>query len=73
MVSSDRASMPEVLGDAALLVEPDDTQAAASAICRILDDPGFARDLSERGLARASMFTKERQAAMFWDAVSPLL
>ena len=44
VVSSDRASMPEVLGDAALLVDPDDIQAAATAVCRILDDPGvFAR------------------------------
>lgn len=73
VVASDRSSMPEVLGDAALLVDPDDIQAAASAVCRILDDPGFSRDLSERGLARASMFTSERQATMFWDAISPLL
>ena len=73
VVSSNRSSMPEVLGDAALFVDPDDIQAAANAVCRILDEPGLARDLSERGLARASMFTRKRQATMFWDTIFPLL
>lgn len=73
VVSSDRTSLPEVLGDAALLVNPDDTDAAASAVRRLLNDPALAAELAERGHARAATFTIERQAAMFWEAVSPLL
>ncbi|MGI9437772.1 MAG: glycosyltransferase family 4 protein [Geminicoccaceae bacterium] len=73
VVSSDRASMPEILGDAALLVNPDDSEAAAAAVRRIIEEPGLAETLSRRGLARAGSFTRERQATMLWEAVSPLL
>lgn len=73
VVASNRSSMPEVLGDAALLVDPDDPEAVMRAVCRILDDPGLSADLSARGLERASLFTKRRQATMFWDAMSGLL
>lgn len=73
VVSSDRASLPEVVGDAALLVDPDDIEAAAAAVRRIADDPSFARDLAERGYARAADFSVERQARMFWEAITPLL
>ncbi|MEM8948544.1 MAG: glycosyltransferase family 1 protein [Pseudomonadota bacterium] len=73
VVASDRTSMPEVLGEAALLVDPDDGEAAAKAVRRILEDPSLFDDLRTRGLERASMFTKRRQAAMFWDAVSSML
>lgn len=73
VVSSDCASMPEVLGDAAVLVNPDDTGAAAAAIRQIIEHPAFAYELSQRGLARAAGFTLQRQATMFWEAISPLL
>ena len=73
VVASDRTSLPEVLGDAALLVNPDDIEAAAGAVRRILDDPDFSRELIERGHARAALFTTRRQATMFWEAVAPLL
>ncbi len=73
VVSSDRTSMPEILGDAALLVNPDDTNAAAIAVRKIIEQPKFAQELRVRGLKRAAEFTVERQAGMFWDAVFPLL
>jgi glycosyltransferase involved in cell wall biosynthesis len=73
VVSSNRTSMPEILGEAALLVDPDDTEAAAMAVRRIVEQPELALDLKRRGLAQAGKFTVERQAAMFWNAVSPLL
>ncbi|MGI9509646.1 MAG: glycosyltransferase family 4 protein [Geminicoccaceae bacterium] len=73
VVASDRASLPEVLGDAALFVNPDDIDAAAGAISRVLEDPALARDLAERGRTRAAAFTVERQATMFWQAIVPLI
>ena len=73
VVASNRASLPEVLGDAALLVDPDDVDQAASAVRRVLDDPDLANGLIERGRTRAAAFTAERQATMFWDAIAPLL
>ncbi len=73
VVSSDRTSMPEVLGDAALLANPDDTKTAAMNVRKIIEQPRLAHDLRVRGRARAAEFTLERQARMFWKAVSPLL
>jgi len=73
VISSDRASLPEVLGDAAILVDPDDIEAAANAVRRIALNPALAEDLTQRGLKRAADFTVERQATMFWEAIKPIL
>ena len=73
VVSSDRASLPEVLGDAAILVDPDNVAAAANAVRQIAESPTLARDLVERGVKRAADFTVERQATMFWEVVEPIL
>lgn len=62
VVASNLSSMPEVAGDAALLVDPHDEEAIQAAVCRILDDPKCAATLKERGLARAARFTLERTA-----------
>ncbi len=54
---SDRSSLPEVAGDAALLFDPDDTRAITSAIERVLGDEALARHLRDAGRARAQRFT----------------
>ncbi|MRR09033.1 glycosyltransferase family 1 protein [bacterium] len=64
VVAADNSSIPEVVGDAGVLVGPDDPAAWAGEIDRVLDDPGRAADLSRRGLARAAEFTWERTARM---------
>jgi glycosyltransferase involved in cell wall biosynthesis len=56
---SDRSSLPEVAGDAALLFDPFDPRAIADALRRI---PGEAERLREAGRARAASFTWERCA-----------
>jgi len=50
-------SLPEVVGDGALLVAPDDEAALADALARLLDEPATARELAARGLARAAGFS----------------
>lgn len=62
VVCSNAASLPEVVGDAALTVAPDDIEGMAAAIARVLDDPALAGDLRRRGLERAQQFTWERTA-----------
>lgn len=59
---SDRASMPEVAGDAALLFDPSDVTAIREAIERLLSDGALRADLRERGLAQAARFSWERCA-----------
>jgi glycosyltransferase involved in cell wall biosynthesis len=62
LVSSDRTACPEVVGNAGLLVNPDDVMAIAAAIARILDQDAVRTELRERGLARSRLFTWEETA-----------
>jgi glycosyltransferase involved in cell wall biosynthesis len=56
------SSLPEVVGDAALLAAPDDVSAWASALWRLLSDAALRDDLRARGFARAARFSYERVA-----------
>ncbi len=64
VVTSTGGSLPEVAGDAALLVDPYDVAALAVAIRRIAEDGPRTAALRTRGLARAATFTWERSAAL---------
>jgi alpha-1,3-rhamnosyl/mannosyltransferase len=64
VVAGDRTSLPEVVGDAGLLVDPDDEEALASALRRVLTDPELAADLRQRGLARSAAFSWDRCAEL---------
>jgi glycosyltransferase involved in cell wall biosynthesis len=59
VVTSNTSSLPEVVGDAALLVDPRDAGALAAAIVAVLDDPGEAHRLRQAGPSRAARFTWE--------------
>ncbi len=50
VVASDSGALPDVVGDAGLLVPPGDAHALGVALRRVVDDPRFARTLRERGL-----------------------
>jgi glycosyltransferase involved in cell wall biosynthesis len=60
VVASSRASLPEVVGDAGILVPADDPLAIAAAMTRVLTDARLRRDLERRGLERARRFSPER-------------
>ena len=62
VVASNVSALPEVVGDAALQVNPLDTEALAGAMERVLRDDGLRLDLRERGLQRAREFSWERTA-----------
>ena len=62
VVTSNSTSLPEVAGEAALLVDPYDVEAIAEAMRRVLEEPELAAELRERGLKRAAEFTWERTA-----------
>jgi glycosyltransferase involved in cell wall biosynthesis len=70
---SDASSLPEVAGDAALLFDPHDGAAIASALRRLLDDPALAENLRARGLARVREFTWERTARLTLDSYARAL
>ena len=61
-VVSNCSSLPEIVGDSGIQVDPDDVASIADGIDRVLNDPALASDLAERGLERAKMFTWARSA-----------
>jgi glycosyltransferase involved in cell wall biosynthesis len=61
---SNRSSLPEVAGDAALLFDPKDVNAIRDAIDRLLGDAEFAAALRAAGRARAALFTWRRTAEL---------
>ncbi len=59
VICSDSASLPEVAGDAALMVDPYDTQAISAAIRRIDADADLRAELSRKGREQARLFSPE--------------
>ena len=72
VVVGNRTSLPEVVGDAALSVDPFDVDAIAAAIRRLIKDSALRRDLSVKGQKRAAEFTWQktaRKTLMVYEAV----
>jgi glycosyltransferase involved in cell wall biosynthesis len=73
VLTSDRAPMKEVAGDAALLVDPEDTDAIASAVVRLATDTGMRRQLAEKGFQNAARYSAEsvaRRYAALYEAMA---
>ena len=62
VIASNRAAIPEVVGNGALSVDPESVEALAQGMKRILTDRGLSMDLSRRGLARSREFSWEETA-----------
>jgi glycosyltransferase involved in cell wall biosynthesis len=62
IVSSNRSSLPEVVGDAGILVEPTDVRAIADAMERVLTDGVLRERMAARGLERAKLFPWRKTA-----------
>jgi glycosyltransferase involved in cell wall biosynthesis len=67
VVTSNVSSLPEVTGDAAVLVNPHDTSSIVQGVRRVLSDPAFADQLRQRGPVRARQFSWERSVAKTRD------
>ena len=63
VVTSNVSSLPEVVGDAALLIDPMDASAIADAMARVLNQPGLRAELVQRGFDRVKQFSWERSVA----------
>ncbi|MCD6291389.1 MAG: glycosyltransferase family 4 protein [Anaerolineae bacterium] len=62
VVVSNVASLPEVVGDAGLLIDPNNWEELAVALWRVLTDRELADELRRKGLQRAALFSWERAA-----------
>jgi glycosyltransferase involved in cell wall biosynthesis len=73
VLTSNRSALPEVAGDAAILVDPENVPEIAAALDRLVHDPGFRLELAAKGRQRASEFSWERAAAATWAVYAELL
>ena len=73
VVTSNISSMPEVAGDAAVLVDPRDADGLAAAIARLLRDEALRDRLREAGIARARQFSWETTARRTLDAYASVV
>ena len=67
VVTSSVSSLPEVAGDAALLIPPEDVEALADALWRLINDSALRNDLRSRGFQQVSRFTWKRAAESLLD------
>ncbi|HYH01606.1 MAG TPA: glycosyltransferase family 1 protein [Bacillota bacterium] len=63
VITSDTSSLPEVVGDAALLVNPYDTLKLGETMLQVLTDPSLAQTLSQKGLEHSKKYNWESNAA----------
>lgn len=62
VITSNTSSLPEVVGDAGIMTDPNDVEALAGEMIRVLTDPTLRAEMSEKGLARARLFSWEKCA-----------
>jgi glycosyltransferase involved in cell wall biosynthesis len=73
VVTSKLSSLPEVVGDAAVLVDPYSVEAIADGLARVLEDQALRTDLIARGLLRAASFSWERSVKSIHDTYMKVL
>ncbi len=73
VVVSDRSSLPEVVGEAGLLVNPEKTEEIAGALARVITDETLRNRMREQGLAQAARFSWEHTARITLDVYRAVL
>jgi len=73
VVSSNTSAMPEVLGDAALMVDPTDVSANVQAVLSLLDNAALRKNLAEKGRRQARFFSWEKTGAATLQAYERLM
>lgn len=67
VITSNKSSMPEVAGDAAVLVDPIDIDEIADAMMKIVEDEELRKKLVNKGFERAKLFSWENSAKKLLD------
>jgi GT2 family glycosyltransferase/glycosyltransferase involved in cell wall biosynthesis len=73
VVAADRTALPETCGDAALLVDPDDDEALATALLSVAGDAQLRERLISAGLERSALFSWDRSARLTDAAITQVL
>ena len=73
VLCSNRASLPEAVGDAALLVDPERIEEIVAGINRLVSDSALRKELSVKGLQQAARFSWDKMADQTWQAYEQCL
>jgi glycosyltransferase involved in cell wall biosynthesis len=73
VITSNCTSMPEVVADAALLVNPSEPQEIYSALVQICTDTNLRFTLMDKGLLRVKTFSWDESACLYWESVQKIL
>jgi glycosyltransferase involved in cell wall biosynthesis len=73
ILTSNRSALPEVAGDAALVVDPEDTAQLAAALRQLTGDAELRLELARRGRERVQTFTWDKAVRETWDVYRELL
>ncbi len=73
VITSNVTSMPEVAGDAALLIDPFSVQSITDAMLKISSDEIFRQTLIEKGKKRSENFTWQKSADRLWTSIEKIL
>lgn len=69
LICSNTTCLPEIAGDAALIVDPSDTEQIAAAMVRLFSGPALARHLVEKGKVQKQKFSWEKSADLLWESI----
>ena len=69
VISSNRSSLPEVVGDAGILLDPSDSDAWSQAMCILYNDKNKREELSQKGIERAKTFSWDKTAQNIIQAI----
>ncbi|HXB72712.1 MAG TPA: glycosyltransferase family 1 protein [Candidatus Acidoferrales bacterium] len=73
VVTSNRSALPEVAGEAAILVDPENTEALGEALRSLVRDQDLRRELVRLGTGRAHLFTWEKAVRETWEVYQSTL
>lgn len=73
VITSNVSAMPEVVDDAGILVDPNNSQAIADAVCRLQSNSTYYQGLGEKGLKRVESFTWEKVAEQMTEVYEKVL
>jgi glycosyltransferase involved in cell wall biosynthesis len=69
VITSNVTAMPEVSQDAAILIDPFDTDSICNAMIRIHADPNYCSQMITKGIERSKNFSWEKTSVLLWESV----
>jgi len=68
-LAGNRSALPEVVGDAGILVDPENDEEIVEGIGTLVENSALRRDLRQRGLLRAKQFSWDQTAQKTWQVL----